>query len=224
MINELVLRSQSQAVYSPENMGHFGLGLTKYAHFTSPIRRYADLMVHRALISGLGLGEGGLDDTDLEQFTDLGAHISMTERRAASAERSANDRFTARFLADRVGSQVTGRVTSVTRFGLFVCLDETGADGLIPIATLPDDYYDHDDARHQLVGRSHGWCFSLGDRIEAELSAVDPAIGRLTLTLIAGGTQGSHSGKRRRPQNRPKHKRFGKRSGNASGNASGRRR
>lgn len=224
MINELVLRSQSQAVYSPENMGHFGLGLTKYAHFTSPIRRYADLMVHRALISGLSLGEGGLDDTDLEQFTDLGAHISMTERRAASAERSANDRFTARFLADRVGSQVTGRVTSVTRFGLFVCLDDTGADGLIPIATLPDDYYDHDDARHQLVGRSHGWCFSLGDRIEAELSAVDPAIGRLTLTLIAGGTQGSHSGKRRRPQNRPKHKRFGKRSGNGSGNASGRRR
>ena len=210
MVNELVLRAQSQAVYSPENIGHFGLGLTKYAHFTSPIRRYADLMVHRALIAGLKLGDGGHGAEDFEQFNDVAAHISMTERRAANAERSANDRFTARFLADRVGSDVRGRVTSVTRFGLFVCLDDTGADGLIPIATLPDDYYDHDEMRHQLVGRSNGWCFSLGDVVEARLSAVDPGIGRLTLKLISGGKK--HSGARpprrssRRPAQRRKHK------------------
>ena len=189
MVNELVLRSQAQAVYSPDNIGHFGLGLVKYAHFTSPIRRYADLLVHRALIAGLGLGAGGHSDVDLADFAACGAHISMTERRAAAAERSANDRFIARFLADRVGAAVTGRVSGVTRFGLFVTLDDTGADGLIPIGTLPDDYYDHDETRHELVGRTLGWCFRLGARIEAELSAVDPAIGRLTLRLVSGGVR-----------------------------------
>ena len=160
MVHELVLRSQSQAVYSPVNIGHFGLALPRYAHFTSPIRRYADLLVHRALIAGCKLGDGSLPPGEGARFTAIGEHISQTERRAAAAERDAIDRFVAAFLADRVGEIVPGRVTGVTRFGLFVWLDETGADGLVPIASLPNDFYDHDEANHALVGRR--WVGSTG--------------------------------------------------------------
>ena len=152
LVNDVVLRSQSQAEYNPDNIGHFGLALRRYCHFTSPIRRYADLLVHRALIRGLGLGEGGLAD-DSRDFARIGESISKNERRAAAAERSSIDRFCALFLAEKVGSIFTGKVNGVTRFGLFVTLDDTGADGLVPLGSLPDDYYVHDETRHLLRGR-----------------------------------------------------------------------
>src|SRR5262245_60731150 len=133
MVHELVLRTQSQEVYSPENIGHFGLAIRRYAHFTSPIRRYADLLVHRGLIAAFGWGEDGLRKEDGARFTELGAQISSTERRAAAAERDAVDRFVAAFLAERVGEVFLGRVSGVTRFGLFVSLEDSGGSGLVPI-------------------------------------------------------------------------------------------
>ncbi len=187
MVHELVLRSQSQAVYSPVNIGHFGLALPRYAHFTSPIRRYPDLLVHRALVAGCKLGDGPLPTGDGERFAAIGEHISQTERRAAAAERDAIDRFVAAFLANRVGEIVAGRVTGVTRFGLFVRLDETGADGLVPIASLPNDFYDHDEANHALVGRRWGRVYRLGERVMVRLVQAEPLTGGLLLELIEGG-------------------------------------
>jgi ribonuclease R len=187
LISELVLRAQAQAVYAPENIGHFGLALRRYAHFTSPIRRYADLLVHRALVAGLHLGEGGLDPIDPEAFAELGGHISRTERRAAQAEREAVDRYTTAFMAAHVGAVFAGRVSGVTRFGLFVTLDETGADGLIPISTLPADYYHHDAEGHALVGERSRRIFTLGDRVEVKLAEADPVAGGLLFALMGGG-------------------------------------
>jgi ribonuclease R len=184
MVHELVLRSQSQAVYSPVNIGHFGLALPRYAHFTSPIRRYADLLVHRALIAGCKLGDGALPIEVGERFASMGEHISNTERRAAAAERDAIDRFVAAFLADRVGTILPGRVTGVTRFGLFIRLEETGADGLVPIVSLPNDFYDHDEARHALVGRRWGRVYRLGERAMVRLVEAEPLTGGLLLELI----------------------------------------
>jgi ribonuclease R len=134
LVNEVMLRSQSQAAYSPDNIGHFGLALTRYAHFTSPIRRYADLLVHRALIGGLLLGAGGLADGDAMRFADTALHITGTERRAALAERDAIDRYLAAFMADKVGARFAARVSGVTRFGLFVTVPASGATGLVPMA------------------------------------------------------------------------------------------
>ncbi|EDP66021.1 ribonuclease R [alpha proteobacterium BAL199] len=189
MVNEMVLRSQAQAHYAPDNAGHFGLGLARYAHFTSPIRRYSDLLVHRALIRGLRLGDGSLGPDDDAKFTEWGEHISSTERRAAAAERQTVDRYLARHLADRIGGLFAGRVNGVTRFGLFITLDETGADGLVPIRSLPDDYYDHDEARHSLTGRFHGRVYRLGDRVEVRLIEADPISGALALEIVSGGSE-----------------------------------
>jgi len=186
MINSLVLRAQSQAVYAPENIGHFGLALQRYAHFTSPIRRYADLLVHRALIAAYGFGEEGLA-RDVTGFKELGEHISATERRAAAAEREAVDRYTAAFLSKRVGEIFSGRVSGVIRAGLFVQLDETGADGIIPVSSLPNDFYDHDEQRHALVGRRWGQVYRLGDRVQVRLVAAQPLTGGITFELIEGG-------------------------------------
>ena len=186
MVHGLVLRSQSQAAYAPENIGHFGLALPRYAHFTSPIRRYADLSVHRALISGLGLGHGALAKGAEATFAEQGRHISMTERRAQAAEREAVDRFTAAFLKARIGEIFSGRINGVTRFGLFVTLDDSGADGLIPISTLPEDYYDHLAAEHSLVGRRWGRRYSLGERVSTRLTEADPITGGMVLELIEG--------------------------------------
>ena len=195
MINELVLRSQAQAVYSPDNLGHFGLALPRYAHFTSPIRRYADLLVHRALIAGHNaagaeFGDGGLPPTTPAEFADAGAHVSQTERRAAAAERNAVDRYTAAYLADRVGAEFAGRINGVTRFGLFVTLTETGADGLVPIGTLPGDYYVHEEHRHRLVGRRWGRVYRLGDTVTVRLREANPLTGSLLLALVEAGEDG----------------------------------
>ncbi len=178
VVNDLVLRSQAQAAYSPENIGHFGLALPHYAHFTSPIRRYADLLVHRALVSGSAPArEAG------EALGALAEHISATERRAAAAERSALGRYRASLLGGAIGTVFEARITGVASFGLFVTLPETGADGLVPISTLPADYYDHDASRHRLVGRRTGRMFALGDAVNATLVEADPIGGRLVFRL-----------------------------------------
>jgi ribonuclease R len=175
MINELVLRAQAQAVYSSNNIGHFGLALPRYAHFTSPIRRYADLLVHRAL--------AGAARESAAALAAIAEHISATERRAAAAERAALDRYRARLLGGAIGTVFPGRVTGVAPFGLFVTLPESGADGLIPISSLPADYYDHEAARHRLIGRRSGRVFALGDALTVTLLEADAIGGRLVFRI-----------------------------------------
>lgn len=184
LVNDVVLRSQAQAVYSPDNLGHFGLALRRYAHFTSPIRRYSDLIVHRGLISALGLGGDGLTDGEAERMHEIGEHISITERRAATAERDAVDRFTAQWLATQVGATFAGRVRGVNKFGLFVELAESGADGLVPISTLPDDYYIHDEAQHALIGRSKRRVYQLGQEVAVMLMEANPLTGGMIFQIL----------------------------------------
>ncbi len=193
LVSEVILRSQAQAVYSPDNLGHFGLALRRYAHFTSPIRRYADLLVHRALIHGLSLGEGSLEP-DHKDFEEMGEHISITERRAQVAEREVTDRYTALYLADHVGGAFTGRVSGVTRFGLFVTLDESGGDGLVPIGSLPGDWYEHDEAGHRLVGSSGKRQYRLGDIVEVKLTEANPITGSMVLNIMEDGEVPEPSG------------------------------
>jgi ribonuclease R len=188
LVNEVVLRSQAQAEYSAENYGHFGLNLRRYAHFTSPIRRYADLIVHRALIRALGLGEGALPETEtLESLSEVAAQISVTERRAMKAERETADRLIAHCLADRIGATFQGRISGVTRAGLFVKLSDTGADGLIPIRTLGTEYYNYDETRHALVGSRSGAMHRLGDVVDVRLVEAAPVAGALRFELLSEG-------------------------------------
>ena len=189
LVSSLVLRSQSKAIYSPENDGHFGLGLRRYSHFTSPIRRYPDILVHRALITAHGLGTGGLPKDAVFRFADLGEKTSMTERRAEAAEREAKHRYISAFLSDRVGAQFRGRISGVTRFGLFVTLDKIGAEGLVPIRTLAHDYYDHDETKHKLIGRDSGLTFTLGETVMIDLKEVNIDTSGLVFELIEGGSQ-----------------------------------
>ena len=193
LVHQLVLRSQAQAVYSPRNLGHFGLALRHYAHFTSPIRRYSDLLVHRALVAGEKFGAGGLLPVTLEEFVVTGEHISMTERRAAAAERSASDRYLAAFLAERVGASFTGRISGVTRAGLFVTLQETGADGLVPMRSLPGDFYVHDEAHHRLVGRRTRRIFTLGDPVTVRLAEANTVTASLLFALDSDERPRGHS-------------------------------
>ncbi len=201
LVNQIVLRTQSQAHYGPNNLGHFGLALPRYAHFTSPIRRYADLLVHRAIVLGMKLGRDGLPPEAEAEFPSLGEQISVAERRAVSAERDALDRFTAAYMADRVGATFMGRISGVTRFGVFVQLDETGADGLVPISSLGEDYYDHDEAHHCLIGRHTGAVFRLGDRVEVRLREADPVTGGIRLEILRD--EGLDPPPRRRSGKRP---------------------
>jgi ribonuclease R len=184
LVSQTVLRSQSQAIYSPDNLGHFGLALARYAHFTSPIRRYPDLIVHRALISAYGLGDGGLAEGDRGRFVEFGEHLSMCERRAVAAERSAMDRYVAAYMAAHVGATFPGRITSVTRFGLFASLDGTGADGLIPIRSLGQEYFRHDEGRQLLIGERTGETYGLGDRLRLKLVEADTATGGLLFEIV----------------------------------------
>ena len=184
LVSQTVLRSQSQAIYSPDNLGHFGLALARYAHFTSPIRRFPDLIVHRALIAAYGLGEGGLVADDKGRFTEFGEHLSMCERRAVAAERSAMDRYVAAFMAAHVGATFPGRVSSVTRFGLFASLEGTGADGLIPIRSLGQEFFRHDEGRQVLIGERTGETFGLGDRLQLKLVEADTATGGLMFEIV----------------------------------------
>ncbi|WP_420432091.1 ribonuclease R [Hyphobacterium sp.] len=183
-VNEVVLRSQSQAIYSVENPGHYGLNLRKYAHFTSPIRRYADLTVHRALIRGCKLGKDGQTDEEASQLEAIAEDISGLERRAMAAERDATDRFIAMYLAERVGTEFDGRITGVTRFGVFVRLAETGADGLVPISRLGDQRFYHDEPLHALVGGETGELYRLGMPVTVRLDEATPVTGGLLFDML----------------------------------------
>jgi ribonuclease R len=213
VMNDVVLRTQSQAVYSPDNVGHFGLNLKKYAHFTSPIRRYADLIVHRALVRALKFGSDGLSIDEMGRLVEIAEHISMCERRAMAAERDSTDRYVAAFMADRVGANFDARVTGVTRFGLFVRLKETGAEGLILARSLGTEYFRHDERRHALIGERTKTAYSLGDRMTVRLLEAAPLTGGLRFELvdIAKSLQDSasrpHVGGGKRPSQKPRRSR-----------------
>lgn len=184
LISQVILRTQSQAVYSSDNIGHFGLALERYAHFTSPIRRYADLLVHRSLVNAYGLaGGGGLTEDEESQLDGICTHISGTERTSMEAERSATDRFTAAYLSQQIGAEFSGRISGVTRFGLFVTLHESGADGLVPMKSLDDDFYVHDEEAHALVGRRRCKVFRLGGEVTVILKEADGLTGSTVLNL-----------------------------------------
>jgi ribonuclease R len=203
LVNETVLRSQSQAAYSPDNIGHFGLALPRYAHFTSPIRRYADLLVHRALIRGLRLGAGGLEETEAARFPDSAEHITQTERRAAAAERDAVDRYLAAYMAQHVGEAFEARISGVTRFGLFVTVEENGASGIVPLGSLPDDRWIEDQATHSLAGQRTGLRFTLGQAVDVLLAQATPRTGGMVFHLMQGDVRGgSRPGGRRPPGSR----------------------
>jgi ribonuclease R len=186
LISEVMLRSQSQAAYSPDNIGHFGLALPRYAHFTSPIRRYADLLVHRALIKGLRLGRDGITAEEITAFPETGDRITETERRAQQAERDAIDRYLAAFMAERIGGCFAARISGVTRFGLFVTVTETGATGIVPFATLPDDYWQFDEREQTLTGRHTQKVYRLAEEVEVLLSEANPVTGGMVFHILGG--------------------------------------
>jgi ribonuclease R len=204
-INEVVLRSQAQAEYSAENYGHFGLNLRRYAHFTSPIRRYADLVVHRALITALKLGNDGLPaSTTVKQLAEIGQKISAAERRAMAAERETVDRLIAHHLADQIGATFEGRISGVTRAGLFVKLADTGADGFIPAATIGADYYRYEQATHALTGERTGETYRLGDNVRVKLVEAAPVAGALRFELLSEGRfTGKPRGRKGRAETSP---------------------
>jgi len=185
IVNEVVLRTQMQAQYNPDNIGHFGLNLLRYAHFTSPIRRYADLIVHRALIRALKLGDDGLRDEEIPKLADTASAITQAERRAMAAERDATDRYVAAYLAERQGAEFEGRITGVTRFGLFVRLKDTGADGLVPVSSLGGEYFVHDDRAHALVGERTGARWTLGKLVQVRLQEATPITGGLIFEMLS---------------------------------------
>ncbi len=200
VVNEVMLRSQAQAVYSRENIGHFGLALARYAHFTSPIRRYADLIVHRGLIRACKLGEDGLSDAEIEKLDEIADHISATERRSATAEREAVDRFTALFLMDKIGAVFPARISGVARFGLFARLDDTGADGIIPFNALPRDYYEFQEKCHALVGQRHGRTYQLGATVCVRLLAADRLTGSMSFEIVEEEKPENKKGKKAMPR------------------------
>jgi ribonuclease R len=211
VVNEVVLRSQAQAEYSPDNYGHFGLNLKKYAHFTSPIRRYADLIVHRALIRAHGFGEDGLPDyMTNEVLAEISTAISAAERRAMAAERETVDRLIAHHLADRIGAKFAARISGVTRSGLFVSLAETGASGFVPASKLGTDYYVYDEGQHALIGERTGEAFRLGDEAEVRLVEAVPIAGALRFEVLSEGRRmkppgrGKRGERRTRAEGRPK--------------------
>jgi ribonuclease R len=197
-VNEIVLRTQAQAIYSPENKGHFGLTLRRYAHFTSPIRRYADLIVHRGLISAFGLGSDGLTAEDIARLPDTADLVSGAERRAMAAERETIDRLIAAHLAGETGSNFRARISGVVGAGLFVTLTESGADGFVPVSTLGREYFVYDQARHALIGEKTGEIFQLGDRVEVRLVETAPVSGGMRFEMVSEGRSGKPASPPRR--------------------------
>ena len=203
MINGAVLRSQAKAVYSVENIGHFGLSLNQYAHFTSPIRRYSDLLVHRALVdmlAGKTLPKDGLGGVAAIDLIDVCTHISETESRAASAERRTIDRFAAALFAGQEGKVVRGAVVGVTGAGVFVSLDDGAADGFLPARTLPDDYYVLDKSGMRMTGRHNGLSVGIGDAVDVLVVEVTPVNGGILLSYVDGGKTGKAGRGRSRPK------------------------
>lgn len=183
---EQVLRTQTQAYYGPQNAGHFGLSLGSYAHFTSPIRRYSDVMVHRALVTGYALGEGGLTPEESVNFERIGEGISQLERRAMEAERETIDRYVAAYLSEHVGEIMPVRITGVQSFGFFATVDGIGGDGLVPARDLGTEYFRYDEAGQRLVGEHSGTEFAIGQRLELRLAEANPANGALRFELPDG--------------------------------------
>ncbi|MEM6308086.1 MAG: RNB domain-containing ribonuclease, partial [Pseudomonadota bacterium] len=212
LINIATLRSMQQAYYGPENLSHFGLALKNYAHFTSPIRRYADLLVHRALISAHGWGDDGLSADDRDRLKSTADHISMTERRSMLAERDTNDRYLARYMADQVGAAFTGRIAGIAKFGVFVKLDDTGADGLVPMRELGREYFHYDRDTQTLQGRDSGALIQLGQRAKVKLAEASALTGGLVFELIdLEHTKLDRRGKGTRKIGRPKHRKVTRR-------------
>ncbi|AZB62455.1 ribonuclease R [Cereibacter sphaeroides] len=204
LMNITTLRSMTQAYYHPENFGHFGLALRSYAHFTSPIRRYSDLIVHRALILGHGWGDDGLSAQDIEMLEETAKQISDTERRSMAAERDTTDRYLASWLSDRVGAEFTGRISGVQRFGLFVKLDESGADGLIPIRSVGREFFHFDPESQTLMGSDTGLVLGIGQRVTVRLAEAVPLTGGLMLELLTVEDRGLPAPKRRRGRSAPR--------------------
>lgn len=184
-VQDMVLRTQMQARYAQENMGHFGLALGRYAHFTSPIRRYADLIVHRAIIHAYKLGDGGLEDFELAQLDDTADHICMTERRAMAAERDSMDRYLAAFFAGHLGDHFDARITGVAKAGLFLRVGDMGADAFAPVASLADEYMVYDQGRQAMVGEKSGWAYRLGDDVRVRVEEAAPVSGGVRVTILS---------------------------------------
>jgi ribonuclease R len=194
-VMEQILRTQTQAYYSPQNTGHFGLALGSYAHFTSPIRRYADLIVHRALVRAYGLGEGGLSDAEAESMEVTGELISQLERRAMEAERDTLDRYVAAYLSERVGDLVDCRITGVQPFGFFATVEGLGGDGLVPVSTLGTEYFRYDEKRQSLIGEESDTVFVGGQRLKLRLVEANPVSGGLRFALPDAGPAPRRSGR-----------------------------
>jgi len=209
LVGEVILRSQAQAEYSPGNFGHFGLNLRRYAHFTSPIRRYADLIVHRALVRAIGVGTDGLTDAEMAELGEIAQSISDTERRAMAAERETADRLIAAYLADRIGVKFPARVSGLVRTGLFVRLIETGADGFVPASSIGHEYFYHDEARQALVGEDTGLAYRLGDPVEVRLVEAIPSAGALRFEMLSEGRSiGTRPKGARRPDDKGRPQRY----------------
>ena len=208
VMNDVVLRSQAQAIYDSANIGHFGLNLAKYAHFTSPIRRYADLIVHRALVRGLNLGgSDGLTDREITELPRIAEAISLTERKAMAAERDSTDRYVAAYMHDHVGAIFTARITGVTKFGLFVRLKDSGAEGLLPARALGLEYFRFDERALAMRGERSGTSFTMGDAVSVKLVEAAPITGGLRFELAEGGKPGPRP-ERGAPQSDQKKHRF----------------
>ncbi len=211
VINMTVLRSMKQAYYSPDNLGHFGLNLKRYGHFTSPIRRYADLIVHRALIAAHGWGDDGLKPGDIEHLTQTGEWISETERRSMLAERDTTDRYLAAFLSEQVGAEFEGRVSGIAKFGLFVKLLETGADGIIPLSQLGREYWRYIERDGTLKGEDSGRVIAVGMPCKVSLVEATAITGGLTLEMLE--LDGKPMPKSSSGKGRPRGRKFGKAKG-----------
>ncbi|WAT18351.1 ribonuclease R [Aurantiacibacter sp. MUD11] len=221
LVMEAVLRSQTQAYYGPKNVGHFGLALGSYAHFTSPIRRYSDLLVHRALVDAYGLEQpkpkggaipahSGLCQRDREDLAKITDAISITERRAMEAERDTIDRYVAAWLSARVGEVFQTRITGVQKFGFFATIVNLGGDGLVPISTLGREYFRHDEGAHALIGEETGTRYTVGDVLELRLAEANPLTGALKFELPEGNGGQRIEPRGRRPEKKPRRDRKGK--------------
>jgi ribonuclease R len=220
-ISEQVLRTQTQAYYSPEHLGHFGLALGSYAHFTSPIRRYSDLVVHRALVRAYRLGDGGLTDDESTKMAATGEHISLTERRAMEAERDTIDRYVAAFLSERVGEVLPTRITGVAAFGFFATVVGVGGDGIVPVSTLGQEYFVYDKGTQMLEGTETGTAFTPGMRLDLRLVEANPITGGLRFELpdAEPSDRSARPSRERRDRQRP-----GRRSGERQPRANRRQR